>query len=37
VLARQVSEARTVAERRLYESVAKATRKADRTRKTGER
>ncbi|UFQ99888.1 DUF4158 domain-containing protein [Streptomyces sp. Go40/10] len=30
VLARQVSEARTVAERRLYESVARATHKADR-------
>lgn len=31
VLARQVSEARAVAERRLYETVAKAARKADRT------
>jgi hypothetical protein len=31
VLARQVSEARTVAERRLYESVARAAQKADRT------
>jgi Domain of unknown function (DUF4158) len=31
VLARQVSEARTVAERRLYEKVATAAQKADRT------
>ncbi|MFI1868713.1 Tn3 family transposase [Streptomyces jumonjinensis] len=31
VLARQVSEARTVAERRLYESVARAAHKADKT------
>lgn len=29
VLARQVSEARTVAERRLYEAVARAARRAD--------
>ncbi|MDX6432318.1 MAG: hypothetical protein QOE54_4684 [Streptosporangiaceae bacterium] len=31
VLARQVSEARTVAERRLHEAVARAARKAERT------